>query len=214
MWEEIDGRMRSSCTIASSTAPRWSVPMRWSSWIAALRPPAIRATAAPPRSGSFGRHAASGHHSPGGLGPGPPPERHPRPLRGLDPLPPRTRCHRTGIPARASRHRPAPQMVTHRRQRHHRRVANPLTSTPPRMASAKPVVFGLRSVRVEGRANGEASGRGHSKVSCVALELVEAGVVNGCFLVHAPRPLIEALIRTAGRPAPGRGSCRGLVDMA
>jgi hypothetical protein len=43
---------------------------------------------------------------------------------------------------------------------------------------------------------------------------LEAGVVNGYFLVHAPRPVIEALIRTAGRLAPSRGSCRGVVEAA
>jgi hypothetical protein len=32
---------------------------------------------------------------------------------------------------------------------------------------------------------------------CVALELVEAGVANDYFLVHALRLVIEALIRTA-----------------
>ena len=42
---------------------------------------------------------------------GPPPHRHPRPLRGLDPLPPRARCHQTASRAGASRHRPAPPMV-------------------------------------------------------------------------------------------------------
>jgi hypothetical protein len=34
---------------------------------------------------------------------------------------------------------------------------------------------------------------------------LEADVANDYFLVHAPRPLIEALIRTAGRLAPSRG---------
>ena len=34
---------------------------------------------------------------------------------------------------------------------------------------------------------------------------LEAGVANDYFLVHAPRPLIEALARTAGRLAPSRG---------
>jgi hypothetical protein len=37
---------------------------------------------------------------------------------------------------------------------------------------------------------------------------LEAGVANDYFLVHAPRPRIEALIRTAGRLAPSRGLCR------
>ena len=51
-------------------------------------------------------------------------------------------------------------------------------------------------------------------MGCVALELVGGGVANDYFLVHASSPVIEALIRTAGWLAPGRGSCRGLVDVA
>jgi hypothetical protein len=39
---------------------------------------------------------------------------------------------------------------------------------------------------------------------------LEVGVANDYFLVHAPRRLIEALIRAAGRPAPSRGLCRGV----
>ena len=42
----------------------------------------------------------------------------------------------------------------------------------------------------------------------------EAGVANDDFLVHAPRPLLEALIRTAGRLAPSRGLCRGVGGAA
>ena len=38
---------------------------------------------------------------------------------------------------------------------------------------------------------------------------LEAGVANGSFIVHASRPLIEAVIRTAGRLGPSRASCRG-----
>jgi hypothetical protein len=38
----------------------------------------------------------------------------------------------------------------------------------------------------------------------------EAGVANYSFLVHAPRPLIDALIRTARRLASSRGPCRGV----
>jgi hypothetical protein len=49
---------------------------------------------------------------------------------------------------------------------------------------------------------------------CVALELVEAGVANDYFLVHASRPVSEALIRPAGRLAPSRGSCRSGVGAA
>ena len=43
---------------------------------------------------------------------------------------------------------------------------------------------------------------------------LEARVANEYFLVHAPRSLIEALIRTAGRLAPSRGLCRGVVGAA
>jgi hypothetical protein len=43
---------------------------------------------------------------------------------------------------------------------------------------------------------------------------LEAGVANDYFLVHAPRPLIEALIRTAGRLAPSRGLCRSVGGVA
>jgi hypothetical protein len=41
---------------------------------------------------------------------------------------------------------------------------------------------------------------------------LEAGVANDYILMHTPRPLIEALIRTAGRLAPSRGSCRGVEE--
>jgi hypothetical protein len=51
-------------------------------------------------------------------------------------------------------------------------------------------------------------------VGCVALKWLEAGVANDYFLVHASRPVIEALIRTAGRLAPSGGSCRSLVQAA
>ena len=43
---------------------------------------------------------------------------------------------------------------------------------------------------------------------------LEAGVANDYFLGHAFRPLIEALIRTAGRLAPSRGLCRGVGEAA
>jgi hypothetical protein len=43
---------------------------------------------------------------------------------------------------------------------------------------------------------------------------LEAGVANDYFLVHAPRPHFEALIRTAGRLAPSRGLCRGVGGAA
>jgi hypothetical protein len=39
-------------------------------------------------------------------------------------------------------------------------------------------------------------------------------VANDHFLVHASRPVIESLIRTAGRLAPSRGSCRSGVGAA
>ena len=39
---------------------------------------------------------------------------------------------------------------------------------------------------------------------------LEAGVANDDFLVHAPRPLIEVSLSTAGRLAPSRGSGRGV----
>ena len=40
------------------------------------------------------------------------------------------------------------------------------------------------------------------------------GVAKGSFLVHVSRPVIEALIRTAGRLASSRGSCRGSTEAA
>jgi hypothetical protein len=43
---------------------------------------------------------------------------------------------------------------------------------------------------------------------------LEAGVANDYFLVHAPGPLIEALIRMAEQLAPSGGSCRGVVEAA
>jgi hypothetical protein len=43
---------------------------------------------------------------------------------------------------------------------------------------------------------------------------LEVGVANDDFLVHAPRPLSEALIKTAGRLAPGRGSCLRVMEAA
>jgi pimeloyl-ACP methyl ester carboxylesterase len=67
---------------------------------------------------------------------------------------------------------------------------------------------GLPSIR------GSFRSRGRFTVGCVALELVGGGVANDYFLVHASRPVIEALIRTAGRLAPSRGSCRSGVGAA
>jgi hypothetical protein len=43
---------------------------------------------------------------------------------------------------------------------------------------------------------------------------LEAGVANDYFLVHASRPVIEALIRTAGRLAPSGGACCGVMEAA
>jgi hypothetical protein len=43
---------------------------------------------------------------------------------------------------------------------------------------------------------------------------LEAGVANDYFPVHAPRLLIEALFRTAGRLAPICEACRGGVGAA
>jgi hypothetical protein len=58
-------------------------------------------------------------------------------------------------------------------------------------------------------------------VGCVALEWgalrwswLEAGVANDYFLVHASRPVVEALIRMAGRLARSGGSCRSVVEAA
>jgi hypothetical protein len=40
---------------------------------------------------------------------------------------------------------------------------------------------------------------------------LEVGVANGCFLVHAPRPPVDAPIELAEQLAPSRGSCGGVV---
>jgi hypothetical protein len=88
----------------------------------------------------------------------------------------------------------------------------------------------LGRFRVERRANGDASSVMASAVACldlgvvwrpravysrgVALVLVGGRVANDYFLVHAFRPLVEALIRTAGRLAPSRGLCRGVGGAA
>jgi len=39
---------------------------------------------------------------------------------------------------------------------------------------------------------------------------LEAGVADGCFLVQAARPLMEASIKTAEPLAASRGSCPGV----
>ena len=49
---------------------------------------------------------------------------------------------------------------------------------------------------------------------CGALVLVEVAVANGCILVHAPRPLIEAPIEMGERLALSRGSGHGVVGAA
>jgi hypothetical protein len=41
---------------------------------------------------------------------------------------------------------------------------------------------------------------------------LEAGVVNGCFLVHAARPIVDAPIEMAEQVAPSRGSCHGVIE--
>ena len=56
--------------------------------------------------------------------------------------------------------------------------------------------------------------RARSTVGVLCLNWLEAGVANDDFLVCASRPLIEALIKTAGRLAPSRGSCRSVTDAA
>ena len=40
---------------------------------------------------------------------------------------------------------------------------------------------------------------------------LEVGMANGCFLVHAARPLVDAPIEMAEQLAPSRGSCCGVV---
>jgi hypothetical protein len=43
---------------------------------------------------------------------------------------------------------------------------------------------------------------------------LEAGVANGCFLAHAPRPPIETSIQMAEPLSPTGGSCHGVVEWA
>jgi hypothetical protein len=40
---------------------------------------------------------------------------------------------------------------------------------------------------------------------------LEVGMANGCFLVHAAMPLVDAPIEMAEQLAPSRGSCCGVV---
>jgi len=44
--------------------------------------------------------------------------------------------------------------------------------------------------------------------------LVEVSMTNGWFLLHAPRPPVEAPIEAAAQVALGRGSCRDVVEAA
>jgi hypothetical protein len=44
--------------------------------------------------------------------------------------------------------------------------------------------------------------------------LVEVAVANGCSLVHAARPLVDASIRTPERSALSRGSGLGMMEAA
>jgi len=48
----------------------------------------------------------------------------------------------------------------------------------------------------------------------VRLCWLEVGVANGCFLVHAPRPPIEATFKMAEQLAPSRTSGHGIVAAA
>jgi hypothetical protein len=43
---------------------------------------------------------------------------------------------------------------------------------------------------------------------------LEVSMTNGCLLVHAARPLVNASIELAAQLAPSRGPCRGVVEAA
>jgi hypothetical protein len=43
---------------------------------------------------------------------------------------------------------------------------------------------------------------------------LEAGVVNGYFPLHAPKPPTETSIETAERLEPSRGSCHSVMEAA
>ena len=45
-------------------------------------------------------------------------------------------------------------------------------------------------------------------------DIGKVAVADSCVLVHAPRPPVDASIRTAAQLAPGHGSCRGGVGAA
>jgi hypothetical protein len=52
-------------------------------------------------------------------------------------------------------------------------------------------------------------------VANVALpDIGKVAVANGCLLVHAARPLVDASIELAAQLAPSRGPCRGVVETA
>ena len=63
---------------------------------------------------------------------------------------------------------------------------------------------------------GQGSWRSRGRFTVAALRLcwLEVGMANGWFLVHTPRPLINAPIEMAEQLAPSRGSCRGVVGAA
>jgi len=55
---------------------------------------------------------------------------------------------------------------------------------------------------------------GRSKVDMLRLCWSEVGMAYGYLLLHVPRPLVDVPIRTAGRLAPSRGPCAGVVEAA
>ena len=67
---------------------------------------------------------------------------------------------------------------------------------------------GLPSVR------GRVQAGGALEYGVLRWSRLEAGVADGCFLVHAPRPLIEASIGMAEQLVPSGGSCRSVVEAA
>jgi hypothetical protein len=178
------------------------------------------------------RTRAGHHRDPGGHPSARPSRPPPRPTR-RDGRTARL-VRRPGHPVRRESRRSWSVAVPHQRRAPHcDREACPLL--PPRLRWRERThpwcIALLRRLRVERRANGEASsvmaraqrsasirgscsGRGHSTVGVLRLSWLEAGVANDDFRVHASRPLIEALIRTAGRLAPSRGSCRGVAGAA
>jgi hypothetical protein len=61
---------------------------------------------------------------------------------------------------------------------------------------------------------GSCPGRGRSTVGVLRWSRLEAGVTDGYFLLHALRPLNEALIRMAEQLVSSGGSCRSVVEAA